>query len=495
MCISSSNVSFAPGVNWDGDYIIKNCKVPSSHVAIGTKIKYETDVREFLVTEKNAVMQETLRIKVQEFMKTDEQREYFNSRTEGSFDFRVFTIMSFIKKTIKYKTSKGRDYWRFPDETLAVGSGDCEDVAFLIASLMSGAGISPYNVRVAIGHIIEQKNNREVAQYDHAWVVYKSESGRWKLIEPLLHVDSGKKRVKSRTGVSRKSNASYIYDPSFIFNTDHLWSCEHARENGTFRQATFIKEWNRINPRFAGTIHKKILYDALAQADQKFKNHIIHQFVLLNSVDVMDLPWRYKAEDHFDNAQIDEGWSRVKERLKNFIDDPQKNFEAFFQAAHGIADFYAHSSYATFARPDGPDNIQIYWDEDFKPVAHNNPDYRAGGNFDFTHSQPNSKWQGDYPSRIAHWQGKIISGRYAQRGDHKDTFEGLSTTVPSSMDTSNFWALPHHNEIAVDDDKNSHGNIIYRGTDFRTQYTRRYNAAVKHITMVYEKCLEKIKTI
>ncbi len=54
-----------------------------------------------------------------------------------------------------------RDYWQFPNETIPLGTGDCEDFSLLLCSLLRADGWSPDSVHVIIG---EQNN-----QY-HAWV-------------------------------------------------------------------------------------------------------------------------------------------------------------------------------------------------------------------------------------------------------------------------------------------------------------------------------------
>jgi transglutaminase-like putative cysteine protease len=63
-------------------------------------------------------------------------------------------------RSIRYTRTTSRDYdtWLFPDETLALKRGDCEDISFLIASLLIASGISPYTVRVAIGYLLRPKH-------------------------------------------------------------------------------------------------------------------------------------------------------------------------------------------------------------------------------------------------------------------------------------------------------------------------------------------------
>lgn len=56
-----------------------------------------------------------------------------------------------------------RDFWQFPAETLALRTGDCEDQAILLCSLLRTA-VGPQEVFVTIG---------EYAGFGHAWVLYR----------------------------------------------------------------------------------------------------------------------------------------------------------------------------------------------------------------------------------------------------------------------------------------------------------------------------------
>jgi predicted transglutaminase-like cysteine proteinase len=64
-----------------------------------------------------------------------------------------------------------------PDETLKLRSGDCEDRALLIASMLLASGISSFNVRVALGKF-RAWMGEEHDDFGHVWVMYKDESGR-----------------------------------------------------------------------------------------------------------------------------------------------------------------------------------------------------------------------------------------------------------------------------------------------------------------------------
>ncbi|MFI5309450.1 MAG: hypothetical protein ACHQ53_18990, partial [Polyangiales bacterium] len=54
--------------------------------------------------------------------------------------------------------------------------------------------MSGYHVRVALGQVVTIGGHA----HDHAWVMYKSEAGRWTLLEPLLSMAPKPKRPRAR---------------------------------------------------------------------------------------------------------------------------------------------------------------------------------------------------------------------------------------------------------------------------------------------------------
>jgi len=69
------------------------------------------------------------------------------------------------------------DYWQLPYETLNLTTGDCEDVAFLLCSLMRAAGVSAEDVFVAMG---------TADGGWHAWVIQRTATG-WRSLEPTVN--------------------------------------------------------------------------------------------------------------------------------------------------------------------------------------------------------------------------------------------------------------------------------------------------------------------
>jgi predicted transglutaminase-like cysteine proteinase len=68
-----------------------------------------------------------------------------------------------------------REYWQFGKETVDLKTGDCEDFAILLCSLLRAAGYSPDDVYVVVG--------RNVNGY-HAWVKINLDILGWYNLEP-----------------------------------------------------------------------------------------------------------------------------------------------------------------------------------------------------------------------------------------------------------------------------------------------------------------------
>ena len=513
MCFSQSAIIGLNSYNWDGDRIDFDPIVPSHRAVVGKPSKtYQLDVREFLTGDYNAVMRKTVEEDVKRFgLSVGADMDLFSKRGEGGFDYRASLISQFVGHTIHYRTRKHKDPWRFPEETLMINEGDCEDIAFLLASLLFTAGISPYNIRVAFGKVKTTIDGKK-KDFDHAWVMYKRESGKWMVLEPLDLLNNGKsKKKQSKSSVILLPNTSsciYEYQPRFLFNWQHLWVIDNGLHKNKESLKTMVsREWKRMDPSFAGLVHRNILHEALSDlpADKgwiikelnKRFTHII-PFYDATLVDNPDMPWNYHPYDHFDSGFIDEGWGRVKDRLSN-VKANNNAIGNFAWAAHGIADFYAHSSYVQFAKLINPkidDGYAMAYDpDDPSACIETTPEYNSGI-FNFNKFKINSSlYQGNNNQAAKLWHGQLISGRYAQRPDSRShgMLESLAK-VPTDVRWGKHAALPHHDEIAVDEPKAKEDHKLYPDYSnkddpsqqddrqyYDNQYRWRYRSAVNHI--------------
>src|SRR6478735_2883534 len=219
MCLQPTSVHSIQRYHWGGDEIVHDPVIPASRMIPGTRQRsYPIDIREYLSTESNAVIHAHLRALIEGLSPTE--KTLFASGAVGAFDFRMQAVCDYIGQRLRYqKTGRGFDEWRFPDETLAAGGGDCEDLAFALAVLLEASGISPYCLRVALGTFTQRTTQIELApreakpkvrfrpekRADHAWVVYLNERGAWQILEPLALSRQGVESDPSPASAQRRS--------------------------------------------------------------------------------------------------------------------------------------------------------------------------------------------------------------------------------------------------------------------------------------------------
>lgn len=499
MCYSPSRVHKTTAWNWDGERVVEDPIVPSSRPPVGSPVgSYEIDVRQFLTSEHNVVMRHTLEHHIRPFVMNLQggKWELFSSRQPGAFDYRAHVITEFVSREIQYRRiqTSGLDPWQFPEETLSLRSGDCEDRALLIASLLFAAGITSFNVRVALGKFRAWTDD-EHQDFDHVWVMYKNEAGHWEIIEPA---QAGKVQPGPAPGMKMPDTAEYI--PFFLFNDVHLWQVQHSSAYKEQTAMDLNRDWSSLHPEFAGWVHKSILTEALTPLmpevcppwvmtalNQHFTSVLGRKAW---TVDDPDMPGAYDPLEHFDNGYIDESWKRVNERLQEFRNSSVTKLDAFHLAAHAIADFYAHSSYGQFGAVTNG-QLELYDPDNPRFRLPSGPDYSPGTTFDFQRFSRNAEIsKGTAADALNAWQGKIISGRYGQTDDSHDILEQISFIPPELRKGSDFptrGLLPHHNEIAVDEDKPRKQHFLYDSRTYAEQYKLRYDAAARHIGEAFRK--------
>jgi hypothetical protein len=501
MCLQSSLVTPWDDWNWDGDEIVYKPIIPASRTIPNTRKRYPIDIREFLTTTDNAVVGDYLGRLVSRLPASDQSR--FRSRSRGSFDFRADVILeSFTKLRYLHQANQaGRfpDAWLYPDETLAQGGGDCEDLAFLLAALLLASGVSRYCVRVALGSldIIQADGSRQ--RHDHCWVMYQDEAAVWELLEPLTAV--GARAGKHTLRTVQRQTQRLEYTPHYVFNADHLWQI-HSREFRRDRPFPDYchdrKFWNRFDPGFAAGVHNTIYDQALGGRIPDSALRAIRRKSLWLDANIL----AYDPLDHFDDGYGPQGWARVNARLASFRKD-NSDWGSFGAAAHAIGDFYAHTSYVHFAELEnlGSQSGQAaVYEPDAGLVAP--PQYTSVPAdpslppFDLTSnvfSMNPELWKGTKQQAAQQWAGKLISGRYAQKYDPVAGFWEGFTSIPIALaqapDFNTRGALPHHNEIAVDAPAMGKQHRLYRSVSsgpadrqaFANQFRWRRNTAIRHV--------------
>jgi hypothetical protein len=505
MCLTRKRQLDLERWNWEGDLIVHDSVVPASRPLPGHKAKdYPTDIRRFLLTKHSDVVQravsEDLRKHVSSLPGGDWNR--FTGRIAGCFDYRARMVGEFVAQQIAYRF-RGNEAWLFPEETLLLRAGDCEDRALLTAALLLQSGISSFNLRVAIGKVWLGKRQA----FDHAWVVYKNEIGTWTVIDPPAAVVQQAPRGRKRAPAERLPR----YEPYFVFNEHHVWRVWN-REAPALLSDYVARDWQKVDPNHLGAVHLDVLQRALVGAapssvallEERFQRPLRGLFTpLIDDVDRL----AYDPALHFDNGYVDTGWAMVRQKLAEFRADPTR-VESFAIAAHGIADFYAHSSYVHFAaresRQSSDDGPVVACFQPGSPHGglKSPPSYGEGSDFNLLSerfSYNDDVLKVDRQTGASYWEGRILTGRYAQRGDgdgeHLDHLIEAATWIPEPyLQDPDFHfrgALPHHHEIVVDDhDRDAAHELYTSDKQYREQFDLRTNTAILHVRQAFEQCLK-----
>ena len=219
--------------DWSGSRILRQTVIPSKRRVIGSEdVLIPTDLREWIAPSDS---QEIKGVISSLALPTD--------KSPGSFDKRARLIWEYVARHIEYRPDeigqRKQDFWQFPAETLALGKGDCEDCAFLLASLLLASGISPFCVRVVFG-ILTQRDGSSVG---HTWPIYKDEEGLWRVLESTLDTLPNKWPLADDLA---KPNSRPHYRPDICLNQHHVWTVGHRRIQDVFAYLSSRKKRSRF---------------------------------------------------------------------------------------------------------------------------------------------------------------------------------------------------------------------------------------------------------
>lgn len=201
--------------NWSGDIITRDTIVSNKRVVVGYKDKLiPTDIREWIKSPPNNKLSQAL----------SEIKDLPKTKEAGSFDRRAMLIWDFVARKVKYvydKEAHGMpDFWMMPEETLSIKKADCEDVTFLLCSLLLASGISPFCVRAVLGLVYDAGGS---LLGGHAWPCYFDEGGKWRVLESTLDTIPHKMPLADSL---TKEGINFQYKPLLCFNQYHLWEIE-----------------------------------------------------------------------------------------------------------------------------------------------------------------------------------------------------------------------------------------------------------------------------
>lgn len=96
-----------------------------------------------------------------------------------SDDQKAFAIEQYVIKGTRYVSDLENhgvmEYWSLPTETIKRKTGDCEDGAWLMGSLMLHAGVDPSKIFFYGGTVRVEENSLELG--GHGWIGYKRSDG------------------------------------------------------------------------------------------------------------------------------------------------------------------------------------------------------------------------------------------------------------------------------------------------------------------------------
>ncbi|HNX40426.1 MAG TPA: transglutaminase-like domain-containing protein [Methanothrix sp.] len=227
-------MAMATSFNWSGDAIVRDTIMWDKRAVVGSAgLFIPTDIRAWLSSDKSEVIIRAL-----------QEIDLPSARAAGTFDLRAWKIWDYVARSVQYITDKTTfgvdDLWLFPEETLTLHKGDCEDASFLLATLLLASGISEHCVRVVLGSV-----STPDGEFGHAWAVYQNESGRWCLMESTLDEVPADLTPADPFVLSERK---YQYRPMFCLNGSHLWSLGRSES----QMAEYLKKrgcsWERVAP-------------------------------------------------------------------------------------------------------------------------------------------------------------------------------------------------------------------------------------------------------
>jgi hypothetical protein len=118
------------------------------------------------------------------------------------------------------------EFWQFPFETLEMGTGDCEDGAILMASLMITAGIPVYRVKVCAGYVQESPT---APQGGHCYCIYLADrkvdqdDQNWVIMD-WCYLEDSQIPVETKPLAKAGGQQNAYKDVWFTFNSENTWN-------------------------------------------------------------------------------------------------------------------------------------------------------------------------------------------------------------------------------------------------------------------------------
>jgi len=203
-------------INYDEEKSNLENKIESIETNINVENENIIDLENKISKANNNINQLKEQIDVYQKLKTNDMTVFVTPNNEKikSFVNQIDTddpvnIYRFVRDEIKYLedylTYDYRfEYWQFPEETLTLKTGDCEDQAILLCTLFRAKGYTPEEVKIAFG--------LTTANTGHAWVELFYQ-GDWIVFDPTSSSSAymEKTRYYSLINVNYKGSFNDFY--------------------------------------------------------------------------------------------------------------------------------------------------------------------------------------------------------------------------------------------------------------------------------------------
>ncbi len=127
----------------------------------------------------------------------------------------------YVINNVTYKgdfdVHKKAEFWQHPENTFGMGTGDCEDGALLIASLMLIAGVPSYRLKICAGFVQNPSNSNEVI--GHAYCIFLRDDETWCVLDWCYYADN--RKVVDRNEHKDLPKYKEIW---FTFNSRYTWA-------------------------------------------------------------------------------------------------------------------------------------------------------------------------------------------------------------------------------------------------------------------------------
>lgn len=144
-------------------------------------------------------------------------------------DARAKAVWHFVVERVRFVVEPAdSDFWHLPEETLALGYGDCEDKTFLAVSLLLAAGIDRSRVRVTIGALDYAQPRDGQHLLGHAWPSYRDRRGVWRVLETNIRHLPVLCRAHDGRAIVRPSRRSAPIDACRFLSADRLAAAGRA---------------------------------------------------------------------------------------------------------------------------------------------------------------------------------------------------------------------------------------------------------------------------